>query len=95
MENQPGSNNPTTRFFRTEDLPLAAYLRLTAELRFHCIQATGNGHAIFVFLDPEGQGPTIEADFIAGKKRIDPLPFYNTQRLCLREAKRAAKGDRQ
>lgn len=55
--------------FRTEDLPLAAYVYTTRKLQFlRCEPVLGNGRVAFVFADPNGEGEQLHIAFESGEE---------------------------
>jgi hypothetical protein len=54
-------------FFKTEDLPFAAFLHAARKLRFlGCESLNGNGRIAFVFADPNSEGAKLQIEFESG-----------------------------
>jgi hypothetical protein len=66
--------------FRTEDLPLAAFIFATRKLPFlGCEFADGNGRIAFVFDDPAGEGEKLHVQFESGAE-CPAAAFYDSVR---------------
>jgi hypothetical protein len=58
------SDNQST--FVTTSIPIAAFLRVKGYLDFLGCQSPGGRQVEFVFADPQGIGPTLELEILAG-----------------------------
>lgn len=66
--------------FRTEDLPLAAFLHATRRLPFvGCESINGNGRIAFLFEDPNGEGEHCQVQFESGAE-CPAVSFYDSVR---------------
>jgi hypothetical protein len=66
--------------FRTEDLPLAAFLHATRRLPFvGCESVNGKGRTAFLFEDPNGDGERLHIEFESGAE-CPAATFYDSVR---------------
>lgn len=66
--------------FRTEDLPLAAYLHAAHRLRFlNCEPVEGTDRVAFVFSDPDESGEKMTVEFESGAE-CPAAAFYDSIR---------------
>jgi hypothetical protein len=66
--------------FQTEDLPFAAFLFATRQLRFlGCESVNGNGRVAFIFDDPASEGERLQVDFESGAE-CPAAAFYDAVR---------------
>lgn len=74
--------------FRTEDLPLAAFLHCTRLLQFAGCEPKAEGRISFVFDDPSNQGRQLQTAFEAGAE-CPGLAFYESIRRLRKTMTRA------
>jgi hypothetical protein len=65
--------------FSTEDLPLAAYLHASRELRFLTCQVSASERVAFVFADPNNEGDQLHLNFESGAE-CPAAAFYDSIR---------------
>ena len=99
MNHRPETTPETT--YRTSDLALIAYLRMTGRLRFLRYDRTNPKRIAAIFADPKGVGYAIRDSFDLGKCVIDARAYHSTLRGVHREidderaAAKAAMGGQQ
>lgn len=75
--------------FRTEDLPLAAFICATRKLPFlGCESVNGNGRIAFAFDDAIGMGEQLQIEFESGAQ-CSAVAFYDSIRHLRRVMSRA------
>jgi hypothetical protein len=57
---------PNQNTFVTTSIPVAAFLRVKGSLDFLRCQSPGGRQIEFVFADPQGVGPELELEILAG-----------------------------
>lgn len=73
------ANKIMDKQFRTNDLPLAAFLVTTRSMPFLGCKQTERGKVSFLFDDPEEQGSRLAINFTGGAE-CPAAPFYNSIR---------------